>query len=405
MFQTIILPNHRDLANLISDKVTIYPRSNKYIACITSEENIPVSIKNQLVPVIINTGVEIPVKAYQKYYSDVSDITDPVLNRQLMTLRSKLVYSVSENLAPDNFYFKLELPMNDDSTRRTYIYKLYYDEIPCYMLKDDTFLDILPQQLGPLITSTYSLNIEDIPHWYTKEMFRDTIDLKDIVIIEGPTTEELYLFYQEEVNITEDILDELINEIRGQIISAVQLKIFPRNTPNEFIKNRQLKILNNGQWYLPYDVSKDINIFATSLQLHFTLKNIDELFWFLVWMLICPTYSFIEKELKISVESDSIKICYLTKYLPDYLRVNTASRINTAKTINKVLIFYPDRLSTEEFSKLVNNRTYVSFYDNENNERALLIHPKIDIPQINKTTPIDFSLNTRILYDINLIVT
>lgn len=425
MFSAIIIPNYLQLtpattsdessvgsriADIIEDKVTIYLPTSKYTLCVASEENIPISIKDQLIPVVIDTKFSQPVRAYQHYYFKIEDITDPTLNRELMALRSKLVYAVSENLAPDKFYFRLDTSMNDDSTRRNYTYKLYYEEIPCYTFKEDSLLDnfraVAQQHLGPLIVSTYSLNIDRIPHWYSKEMFRDIIELGDFpmedkIVVEGPSSGELYLFYQKESNITEDILNDLIIEIRGHIISAVNLRIFPRNSSNEFIKSRQLKSTNNKQWFIPYNVPRNINVFSTLIQLCFSLKSLDELFWFLTWMLVCPTYSFIEQELKICVGSELIRVCYATKYLPDYIRVNTASRIQLPRVTNEVRILYPDRLSQEELSKELTDKTYISFYDHGNNERALLMHSKINIPQIDKYNPSDYSLDTRINYDVD----
>lgn len=425
MLSAIILPNYRqlkpdtisnessagsDIANLIPDKVTVYLPVNKYILCIASEENIAKSIKDKLIPVVINTKFSQPVHAYQHYYFRVEDITNPSMNRQLMALRSKLTYAVSENLAPEKFFFRMENPMNDDETRRNYIYKLYYEEIPCYAFKEDSLLDnfnsVKDQELGPLIISTRSIRVEGVPDWYCKEMFRDIVELgefnmDDKIVVEGPSSGELYLFYQEESNITEDLLNDLIIEVRGRIISAVNLRIFPRNSPNEFIKSRQLKSTNNGQWFIPYNVPRDINTFQGLLQLCFNLKSLDELFWLLTWLLICPTYSFIEQELRICVGSQSIRVCYSTKYLPDYLRVKSASRIQLPEITSIVRILYPDHLSQDELNKELIDQTYISFYDYANNERALLIHPKINIPLIDKNIPPDYSLETRISYDVN----
>ena len=424
MFFGIVIPNFKGLTpfassdaipfesnviDLITDKVTIYPPSSKYVLCIVSEENIPITIRDQLIPIVIQTGFEAPVRAYQHYYFRVEDITDSTLNRKLMALRSKLIYSVSENLAPDGFYFRLETPMNDDATRRPYLYKMYYNEVPCYTFKGDTLLEnfqaSIKQKLGPLIASTYALNVMEVPHWYSKEMFRDIVEIgelqmRDKIVVEGPSSGELYLFYQEETNITEDTLTDSISEIRGRILSAVQLRIFPRRTPDEIIKSRQLRVTNNGQWFIPYQVNPNINLFSTLLQQCFNLKNLEELFWFLIWMAICPTYSFIEQELRISVNSETIKVCHSTKYLPDYMRVRSASRIKLPEQIvDRVRILYPDRLSLEELSELLTGQTYIYFYDQANNERAVLVHTKLDIPQIDRIVPSDYSLDRRISYD------
>jgi hypothetical protein len=399
MFQAILLPKSQDLTGFIEDKTIVYLPPSKYIICITSEDNIPKSIKDDLIPVVINTKYSQPVKAYQHYVSNIEDLSNPRLNRELMAMKSKLVYAISENLSPDKLYFRLEIPMNENSTKRNYIYKLYYQDIPCYTLKDDdlleNFINATDQKLGPLITSTHALSVEGVPHWYVKEIFRDDIfSSKNMTIINGPNSGELYLFYKDEVNITEDILTDLINEIRGDIISSVRLKIFPRNTPSEFIKSRRLEQMNNGQWKISYDVPSNINVFSEILKTSFTFKSLDELFWFLLWLVVQPTYPFIEQEMRINTGTDSIKVCYATKYLPDFMRVNSASRVNLPEDSKSVQIIYPDRSSEKPMEQ-----TYLSFYDHGNNEKALLIYPNPIIPN-NNYIPSDYSLDSRIQYDL-----
>jgi hypothetical protein len=403
MYFGIILPSyqHSDVSNLIEDKTIIYTPANKYLLCIASEENIPISIKDDLIPVTVNTEYDEPVHAYQHYNFNIENMDNPGLNRKLMSIRSKLVYSVSEILAPTNFYFKLDNSMNDTDTRRPYIYKLHYDSIPCYILKGDNLIEnfkiATSQQVGPLIISTYALNTENVPHWYSKEIFRDIIELGEFpmdnkILVEGNISKELYLFYREEFNVTENILEDIITDIRGLIVSSMKLKIFPRNTPDEFIKSRRLKLIKNNQWIIPYNVPQDVNIYSTLLQFCFNFKSLDELFWFLYWLQMCPTYSFIEQELSIYVKPESIKVCYNTKYLPDYMRVNSASRIKISGGSDEVKLSYSDG---KEFS--------ISFYDYENNRKALLIHPNIKIYENN--IPENYSLDTRIKYDTNPILT
>lgn len=425
MFRALIIPNFTDLSPYTSsticnqdvcniceeivDKITIYPKFGKYKLCVVSEENIPESLKQNLEPVILRTPFETPVRAYQQYYYDLSTLVDPEVNRKLMAMRSKLGYSIAENLAPDRFYVQLENPMNDTTTRRQYQYRLFYDEIPCYAFKNDSFIRNLQeatnQQIGPVITSSYAINVMDAPHWYVKEMFRDICELgefpmEDKVLVEGPASGELYLFYQEETNLTEDMLDQLINNVRGKIAAAIQLKIFPRNTSQEFIKSHQLTLVGNNQWTIAYPIPENIPLFLTLMQQSFVFDTLDQLFWFLTWLALCPTYSFIEPELQIRVQSNEILVTHSTKYLPDYIRVRSASRAKL-KTEGQVQIVYPDQLSSEDFLNMTKGTTYLSFYDHANNERAVIIHNNFEIPQIQREYPPDFSLDRRIEYDVD----
>lgn len=357
MIYSIVLQD--DVFSHVDDKTNIYSPNSKYFTCLITEDNIPLSIKEQLIPVIIDTGFEIPVKVFQHYYKDTQSMIDPELNRKLMSFRSRMTYSISENLSQTGYYVKLEIPMNNVETRRNYIYKLYYQEMPCFILKSDTLLNDLiaakDQNLGPMLISTYSLNVEKVPHWYTKEMFRDIIELgeysiQDKILIEGPRSKELYLFYKEEFNITEDMFDDLISDIRGNINASMKLKMFPRNTPEEYIRNKELTRLNNGQYTINYEVPEDINIFQETYKLAFDFKNFDELYWFLV---LAQNLN----GLHIKINSNLINVTYETNYLPDLIKVNSAKRVHTNE--NKVKLSY-------------DNPNGIKFYDDENNEVAIL---------------------------------
>lgn len=411
MFLAILVPRSQDqfIEDHIIDKVTVFLPTKKYTICLVSENNVPSLVLNSLVRISVFTGIEIPVNAYQHYHSQISNIIDPHINRHLMALRSKLSYTLSETLAPDRLYFQLELPMNEESTRRAYNYNLYYDEIPCYSFTADDFLQTLTTAtqltLGPLILSTSTFNLNDIPHWYVKEIIRDIIslgelDMTDKIMVEGELTSELYLFYQRPVNVTEDTLNDLIVEIRGRILTSIQLRIFPRNTPSKTVHNRRLRLMDNGQWTLDYAVPSDVNIFKTTLQQCFTFKALDELFWFLVWLLLLPTYFYVIKEIRISTKPHEIKVCQSTQYLPDYIRVKTLSRLKI--DAGAVKIIYPSKLSAAELSELLVDQTYVRFYDYGNNETAILLHPKIDMPSFDKVMPSEYTLSKRIADDVNL---
>lgn len=431
MFTAIILPRqHEQLTQSIEEKIIFYPATSDYLLCSSNEATVPLSIKEQLRPVIIDTGFVSPVRAFQHFEYLIEDLRPNIYrrsaqgpqledqfvsNRQLLALRSKLAYACAELLAPTQFYFKLETPVNSTGTQRLYQYHLYYNELQCYVL-DTSLLEAIDNYtdapLGPLICSTRSLTMvkDDPPRWYIRETLRDLcelgeIDMKDKELIEGSATGQLYLFYKEEVNLTQDQQTDLIDEIRGSIASSIQARIFPRGTPDRFIKSRQLVQMTNRQWTLPVIwLPQDPQLFNDILETSFSFRNADDLFWFLLWLSLSPTYSFIERELEIFVRESTIQVRYRTEYYLDYLRVTTARRVQHKwASSGQGEILYPGRLD-QELTSVLGERPFIHFYDQERNDRAVVALEEGDLylPTIERTAPIDFSLDSRIKRDVDL---
>lgn len=401
------------------NKITVYLPYGDYTLWIISDGDVPESLREQIKPVIIETGIEKPLNAYQHYYHIIEDLFDPIDQLYLMSLKSKLGYAVSENLAPDNFYFSLEFLVDDVSNRRKYIYHLMYNDIKCFTLIDDPLVDnfkeVIKPEMGVLIASTFSLDFPDVPRWYIRETFRDLIYLDGInmtnkIAITGPNSNEVYLFYKEPSNLTEDVVQDLSTEIHGRIRTSINLNIFPRNTPREIIQAKRLVPTKQAQYTFSFPVPNDISLLKEILRYSFSFDTLLKLFWFLCWLQISPTYAFIEKELRIYLRSDEIRICYETKYLPDFLRVRSAVRISPEKQLSRpVELYYPDNMDKDVLDKNLMGKTYLHFFDSENNSPAMVACNLADgkspvvtnVPILKREYPSDFSLESRIEYDVN----
>jgi len=400
------------------NKIIVYLPYNNYVLWIISDEDIPESLKEQIKPIEIDTGIEKAVNAFQHYYYLIDNLQNPEEQRKLMSLRSKLTYAVSENLAPDNFYFQLKTPVDNISNRRKFIYVLFYDSIPCYTMQEDPLLDnfqkALQAEMGVLIASTFSLDFPAVPRWYIRETLRDLIELggfnmTDKFSMVGPNSGEIYLFYREPSNITDDIVNDLSIELHGRIRTAMNLKIFPQNTPNEIIKAKGLVPTAQKQYTLAYTVPDNIPIFAEIMQQTFTLDSLLKLFWFLFWLMISPTYAFIEKELEIFLRPNGIHIRHETKYLADFLRVRSAARVSPYKQLDHVVkLYYPESMDKDALDIQLKGKSYIQFFDSENNQAAIVASDLVgddelsvvdNIPVIEREYPSIFSLDSRVEHD------
>lgn len=421
MFSALIIPSaNQTLPDLIQEKTTFYPETKDYYLCVVSNPQIPLSVKEKFVPVVIDSTFVSPVRAFQHIEFDITELSpgstqrgsevltpQPEVSRNLIALRSKLVYAISELLSPNRFHLQLNSLPNSSGSFREYLYQLNFDEIPCFTLKDGDFMRRLSElaqiTVGPLIMSSrnYGVTRDSPPSWYLREMLRDLSDFGDLpvrnkVLIEGPSG-NLYLFYEHTVNVTEDQLHQVILEIRGQIAASIKSLIFPRGTPDWFIKSRQLVQMANGQWTLPFNLPDSSEVFAETIELSWTFSQVSELFYFLSWLMLAPTYPWIERELEILVESSNIRIRYRTHYFPDYLRVLTACRSHTHDETGQ--IYYPDRIDYR-----VSGLPSIEFYDSFNNERAFvaLTSGESTLPKISRTAPSSYDLETRLQYDLKM---
>lgn len=408
MFRAILLPRQSEIPSLLSSKNTIYLPSNKYVLYALEDEEIPISIRNQLIPMIIDTKLSEPIHRYQHIYFDQTDLDSADVQRTLIGIRSRLTYFIHEMLAPDDIYIELNNQIDDKLQKRPYRYHLNYQDIPCYILNTDPLLQQMNEiafvglpvygKVGPLLASTHSIvSVGSAPRWFINETIRDIVELGELdmtnkVMIIGPETKDLYIFNQKEVNLSDDIMEDFIDELRGQIVANIQLKIFPRATPQEFILSRQLKSIPNGRWTLQYDVPNWAlsHIFEETLQTTFSLPSLDDLFWVLSWLLTLPTYPFIEKELQVFVEQNGPKIVHSTKYFPDYIRLNLIGRYRTNDRNVKL---------TYAGAQVEKGKAGLYFYDWSNNQTGTLLNDAIKIPEIQRTFPGNFSLETRIKVD------
>jgi len=433
MFLAILV--HRDqkmLFDQIEDKTVYYLFGKEHSVLVANSESISNTIQSKMHPIVYDTGFYTPVRAFQHLeYLDQEIVPDAgtlsstleyesdfEVNRKLMAIRSRLAYASSELFGPDRFTFQMDIPRNSVGTRRQYVYTLKFSNIPCYYFEGspvfDQISEIMPQmETGPLICSSLTISqaMLNPPEWYLKEIFRDIVQLEQVpvedkILIDGPITGNVYLFYKGVVNVTEGQLEDFIEEVNETVRSYIQTKTFPRNTPQNFVKTRHLQLIQNNQWSLGIpELPVDTNLFKDEIQISLSFRRTVDFFWFLFWLMLAPTYSFIEKELQVNVQTHLIQIYYNTQYYPDYLRVLTASRCRAeSPSEDDVLIYYPNQLSKERVAELKKGGTYISFYDNENHEPALIIADNFKIPELKleQTIPKTFSLETRREYDYDL---
>jgi len=428
MFSAVLIPNSNtpSWVKNMQEKVVVYLPYNNYILYIFTHDDIPESFLDQIEPVVYDTKISIPIRYYMKIHTTTNDIVRPEHNRQLISTRSNLVFNISELLAPDSFYFSLEQKYNNVKTKRTYVYVLQYNGYPCYMLKNDDLMETLAISVnmrnGPLIMSTYSLenilgpNDKPVPKWYIREIFRDVIELNEVdvsnmLLRTGHNSGELYLFYQDEVNLSDDTLRDLITRVRGSIVTSIRLKIFPRQTSQIFVNSRQLVLTPKKQWTIPYDIPEKTPFLSWKMHQCIVFKSLGQLFLFMIWLMLCPTFKFIEKEMKIYIQNNGIKVIHETNYLKDYIRIRSASRVSSNNELNKSMkIYYPEQEQSD--SILPKDGTYIRVYDSENNQDVIIATKYIGtsdksyvpkIPTIETDDPTDYNLQTRISMDFNII--
>src|SRR5665648_208994 len=440
MYRAILLrPDQLDLLDHIQEKVVTYLPKGEYTLCTLSEDNLPESIKGELVEIVYDTGVRSPIRAYQRYQFNLEDLSTggdgsvpslhgeiiswPEVSRHLMAVRSRLTFALLSQFSPDRIYFTLTNQPNATGTQREFLYKLRFEQIPCYGLGPrllESFSETVRQMVvGPLIVSTYTLDMlapitggpavdrtERYPRFYIRELFRDIIESNEIehsdkiVLGDGELndifgttrtpsgSEELYFFYSQPVNITDDILQELVDTIRGAIVSAIQLKVFPRATTRHYILAKGLQLQANGQYTIPYEVPKTVDWYANRHRVGLSLKGAPELFWFLAELKKSGTYDFIIRELEISVQPNLIQVVYSTEYLPDFIRVLNAS--NSTPQTHDAVFYYPNGSS----AKTVTGSEF-RFYDHANQDDVVVISASANLPEIRREPPRNWSLEER----------
>jgi hypothetical protein len=415
MFSGLLIPNNKlsEFGQSLDNYLRINTIHGEHTLFIVSHQELPTEIKNRVKLVQYVSNIESKINHYMRQEIRLIDFTDPEKNRKLSAIRSRLEYFISETLGVNDFYFTIKRVKNEYLTRRYYTFNLMYKEIPCYVLDTDDYLDNLNKvantKRGTLLLSTYSLeNFSSpdgnlVPRWYIRESIRDMIELKEIemndrVMIEGFNTRELYIFDRNEYNVLDEIFLDLVDRIRTNILNNISLKIFPRNTPSEYILSKQLVMTPRKQWTIPYPIPDNAPFLHYMSKLAISFETLGSLMLFLITLRLLPTYPFIEKELKIYIKTNDIEVIYSTNYLKDYIRVMTASRVKSNEEFDKsISIDYPNlgpRKSTEES---------ITFYDSENKQPVVLSTKdtvnKIPVPNLEVK---DYSLATRIGLDISL---
>lgn len=333
----------------------------------------------------LSTGFRIPLKKHLTARSGTLPEDDLNIRGPLLRMKSKLIYALAETLNSTKLYWYLNEVCNSNRTYRDYEFVLYFDQFPLRTsLPFKEFFE-KASETGILLLS--SRGIEIGPRWWLRECLRDVWELEmnspEKILLEGSQTGDLYLFQANSQILGQEDIEEILHDLTSRIIGFIQLGRYPRKTPSRLIQNRLLQPLKSGQWEGP---SEDF----LSLRATYFLSNLRELFWFLFLLMFGPTYPFLERELQIWIKPSMIQILFETEYLPDFLRVKTASRVIGRELLGEISVFYvPPETS----------QTILAFYDSEHGIPTW-ISADIPVPGfIIRETPSSFDLETRIRLD------
>ena len=280
----------------------VWLRNNSFVVCIIPE--IVFRLHPNLKRVIIYTGFENLVKDAMIEYSNMSESYSVKENSELIALRSYLNYFTYENVAPEGFYWKLLNILNDEKTHDRMYYEMQYRTYPIYVEQSNTFFEFeINITTGPMIACSSEFKRENIPHFYIKELFRDIVELElqrgetkeddhqhtnditnaltnytlddfsSLILIEGETTKELYLYYPKLTEITQESNEALSEMINSRLDILIRMRIFPRSTKVDqktisVERTRDisfyLKPMSNGQFRLKDEIEKDLATSALS---------------------------------------------------------------------------------------------------------------------------------------------
>lgn len=255
--------------------------------CYSNE--LPEIIRKELVPLKIPVKYREAIHAYPHNYSSSVQTVKLDQNRELLTLRSQLAYLLYEYYGTDVLYASLFEKVNSAGTYRDFEYTICSNEIACWSNQET--LDKITQELtyspitGPLLIHTGLFSGYDVPEWYIQESVRDLYELdqyfatSQLTLLEGPITGEFYLFYASSINVTEKQIQKVLNRIHQALRNYVQLKIFPRNTPEIVRNNLSLQITDQGQWSLPsnLEIPGNLSVFSEFYDQVYEFKDIQQL--------------------------------------------------------------------------------------------------------------------------------
>ena len=358
MYTAILLRTDQgSVLDEIEEKVIIHlPRGN-YTLYTTLQDNLPETIRSQLVKIVYDTGIRSPIRADQHYHWNLEDlstggdgsvpsldgvtITWPEVSRHLMAVKSKLVYALTSQLSSDGLYFSLSNQPNSVGTQREFLYELRFNQITCFgfgpQLSEEFSRAVRELNVGPLLVSTYTLDIlsptgEKYPRWLIREHLRDLIDtnaIADIVSVSANDlrgSDEIYIFKPNPVNLTDDVVEEFIELVRGQIVAALRTNTFPKGTPTRLVQAKRLRKMSNNQYFIPYPMPATVNPWLDRNKVSFNFRDANQLFRFLTALSGESTYDFIRSELQIEVHESHIRMVHITEYLPDHIRVLRAAQ-------------------------------------------------------------------------------
>ena len=416
MYIALLLPNSeegRDLTESIETKTVTEIGYGAYLLVLADDVGIPTSLLGRLI-------------AFQ--FS--SNIRENQTNLKLVTAsQSHLNLHVHEdlgNLHAENIDLEFKIvPIN-----RVYNYILKYvnamnnlslsarapgmiagiDQLTLgadvFVLEEDPiylqFLNILNDAIytGPIILSSSQFKYLPYPQWFIKETIADNLRLlsepvkETVTLLQGRYTQDYYLQLDSGYSGLLDgkELNALVYDAYSALIQFNAANyIFPIGTPSEFIASHALEKVTDGQLFKNrpkgarnpvsgmYTIRKGLTvprnfpIFSDIFESSLRFPNLIELFYFLYLINLTPTRDFIREEFIIKIYENDIHLRHSTIYLPDALRVDSASRVNNPTNVD-IGVSYEQRKNSLEIydeENLVSVWLFPKFF--------LKINPQIDL--------------------------
>ncbi|AYV85992.1 MAG: hypothetical protein Solivirus2_63 [Solivirus sp.] len=228
-------------------------------------------------------------------------------DRDLIITVSLLQFYCNEYL-DSNLYFQLKRELNVERTKYNLTYILKYGVTEVYM-KEKLEFPIIDIPKGAMLICSKDLVREHIPLSITKGFLQDAvrelgirqfsqktsgdescsctssrallsgnskIDTSQLVYVTGPTTNDLYLFFEEPALFADEALQEFIVELNSKIDSYIQLQLFPSSYSGE--QKSHMKQLSNGQFELTFPIEKNFPLYREAWRFSLTLTSLSEFY-------------------------------------------------------------------------------------------------------------------------------
>jgi len=243
-YSAILLNSDDSLLGQVESRVTVMARD--YSICLSPD------LSDFGIPLRFPTNIQRQVPINMTQISEASD-HELEVTRQLLLMKSRLSYSLVEEIGIRSLYVNLDNETNSDKTYQDLYLTVYYDLIPLrstpevYQLLKSSF----QTPTGLIVLSCSGLFGIG---WRAKGIFKDIWELElsklhpDKELIMGSRTEDLYIRLLNLDLIDEVDLTELADQFRDRARWYKPLGLFPRQTPQIIIDNRNLYQLLNGQW-------------------------------------------------------------------------------------------------------------------------------------------------------------